>query len=126
LCIDGLTGSTCTSIGGYVPGNTVCATNPCSAPIFGACCADGECADGVNDAYCDLIGGEYQGDFTTCDNESCCEGDLDDDEIVNVVDVLHIISAWGCLNCDNEDLNNDGVVDVNDLLVVVGAWGPCN
>jgi hypothetical protein len=102
-----------------------CAENPCFAPIFGACCVDGECTGGVNQAYCDIIGGEYQGDFTLCEDDPCCDGDLNDDGVVNVNDLLTIINQWGCTDCDNEDLNNDGIVNVSDLLIVVGQWGPC-
>ena len=49
-------------------------------------------------------------------------GDVTGDGIVDVSDVLALISAWGdCNNCI-EDLNNSGSVDVTDLLIVIGNW----
>ena len=51
------------------------------------------------------------------------EGDLNGDGIVNIIDVLALISAWGpCPGC-SEDLNDNGTVDVVDLLIVVANWG---
>ena len=53
-----------------------------------------------------------------------CVGDVNADNIVNVVDILAIISHWGMSNSPY-DINEDGVVDVADLLLVVSVWGPC-
>jgi len=54
-----------------------------------------------------------------------CVGDLNDDNVVNVSDLLILLGAWGaCPGCD-ADLNNDGVVNVSDLLILLGAWGAC-
>jgi hypothetical protein len=53
-----------------------------------------------------------------------CLGDLNGDAVVNVVDILEIISEWGSTNSP-ADINTDGIVDVADLLIVVGNWGPC-
>ena len=60
-----------------------------------------------------------------------CLGDLNGDAVVNVVDILELISEWGSTNspaASNNlpaDINTDGIVDVADLLIVVGNWGPC-
>ena len=54
-----------------------------------------------------------------------CIGDINTDTVVNVLDLLAIINAWGgCEGC-NEDINNDGYVNVTDLLSIVESWGPC-
>jgi len=54
-----------------------------------------------------------------------CPGDLNDDGVVNVSDLLILLGAWGdCSGCD-ADLNGDGVVNVSDLLILLGAWGDC-
>ena len=53
-----------------------------------------------------------------------CEADVTADGVVNVSDVLAIISAWGGCVCV-EDLTNDSAVAVDDLLIVLGAFGPC-
>jgi hypothetical protein len=47
------------------------------------------------------------------------------DSAVNVSDILLIINAWGCQECDAADVTDDGIVDVADLLAVVGYWGTC-
>ena len=49
-------------------------------------------------------------------------GDVDGDGVVDVVDLLAVLAAWGpCEDCP-EDLNGDGVVDVLDLLIVLANW----
>jgi uncharacterized membrane protein len=51
-------------------------------------------------------------------------GDATGDGIVNVNDVLAVISGWGVCptNCP-ADLNGTGSVDVDDLLIVLNNWG---
>jgi len=54
-----------------------------------------------------------------------CAGDVNGDAVVNVADLLDLISAWGpCPGCP-QDLNGDGAVNVPDLLQMIAAWGPC-
>jgi hypothetical protein len=35
-----------------------------------------------------------------------------------------VLAAWGATS-GPEDINGDGIVDVLDLLEVLSAWGPC-
>lgn len=50
-------------------------------------------------------------------------GDVNGDGVVNVIDLLAVLSAWGpCLACP-EDLDGNGAVDVGDLLTVLAHWG---
>jgi hypothetical protein len=59
-------------------------------------------------------------DFSVVD----CSADLNGDGIVNVVDLLSVVSAFG--NTDGpEDLNGDNIVDVLDLLQLLDSWGSC-
>ena len=51
-------------------------------------------------------------------------GDITLDGIVDVLDLLAVIAAWGNPG-GPEDINTDGMVDVLDLLAVIAAWGPC-
>lgn len=58
-------------------------------------------------------------------NCATCPLDINGDGIVNVIDLLHVISAWGaCPGCP-ADTNGDGVVNVIDLLAIIGGWGAC-
>ncbi len=47
------------------------------------------------------------------------------DGVVNVLDLLAVLSAWGQTGDVPEDINGDSIVDVLDLLAVLSAWGPC-
>jgi len=58
--------------------------------------------------------------------EDCgCLADIDEDEVINVNDLLIIISEWGSTNSP-ADISTNGIVDVSDLLIVIDNWGPCN
>ena len=57
-----------------------------------------------------------------------CGADVHVDGLVDVMDLLALLGAWG--PCEPAgvcpaDLNGDGVVDVLDLLELLAAWGPC-
>ncbi len=84
--------------------------------------------DGVQDTLC--VGGS----FTTIDGMTskqvaqyvgCPSGipaDVNGDGVVDVLDLLAVLSVWGpCPDCV-EDINDDGVVDVLDLLEVLSNW----
>ena len=54
-----------------------------------------------------------------------CPEDINGDGVVNITDLLALLSAWGsCAGCP-EDINGDGVVNITDLLALLSAWGPC-
>jgi alpha-tubulin suppressor-like RCC1 family protein len=58
--------------------------------------------------------------------KSISPGDINQDGVVNVVDLLATISSWGqCpvppASCP-ADLNHDGTVNVTDLLIVINNW----
>ncbi len=45
------------------------------------------------------------------------------DGVVNVSDLLVLLSQWG--SAGSCDINRDGVVNVSDLLFLLSAWGEC-
>ena len=50
-------------------------------------------------------------------------GDANADGVVDMVDFLAVLAAWGnCAGC-SEDLDDDGVVGITDLLIVLANWG---
>jgi hypothetical protein len=52
-------------------------------------------------------------------------GDVTNDGVVNVADLVAVISAWGACppgSCP-ADLNGDGAVSVADLIIVISNWG---
>jgi hypothetical protein len=54
-----------------------------------------------------------------------CPADSSGDRVVNVMDLLAMLAAWGpCPGCP-EDVNGDGTVNVTDLLQLLAAWGAC-
>ena len=58
-----------------------------------------------------------------------CEGDVDGDGVVGLLDLLAVVSSFG--DCPDppdpcpEDLNDDGAIDFQDLLIVLSNFGPC-
>lgn len=52
--------------------------------------------------------------------------DFNGDGVVDVSDLLTLLSQWGPCGGDDcpFDLNLDGTVDVSDLLILLGHWGP--
>jgi hypothetical protein len=108
-------------------------------PSFGACCTgDGpaDCTEGVTLDECQDLNGTWLGSGTTCAlcpqpvecpiaDAPVCVGDLNNDNVVNVFDLLILLGDWGpCPGCP-ADLTGDGVVNVFDLLELLGNWGPC-
>lgn len=50
-------------------------------------------------------------------------GDLNCDGVINVMDLILLLTAWGpCSGCP-ADLNSDGQVNVTDLLLLLTNWG---
>jgi len=57
---------------------------------------------------------------------SNCIGNTNEDDLINIDDLLAVLSAWGtCNDPCAEDLDDSGVVDNDDVLSVITAWGPC-
>ena len=64
--------------------------------------------------------------LSVTEGDAPCLGDLDGDGQVNTVDILLLLSEFGCLAGCAYDLTGDGLVNVPDLLVMLGSYGfPC-
>ena len=48
--------------------------------------------------------------------------DINGDNLINVSDLLAIVSAWGTCEGCLEDVNLDSSVNVSDLLMVIENW----
>lgn len=49
-------------------------------------------------------------------------GDLNGDGLVNVTDLLMLLSNWGtCVACP-ADINGDNMINVTDLLLLLSNW----
>jgi hypothetical protein len=57
-----------------------------------------------------------------------CDGDLNDNDIVNGIDLAILLGAWGecdvCASCP-EDIDKNCTVNGLDLAVLLGSWGRC-
>ena len=87
------------------------------------------CEDCNNNLVADHIdissGFSNDGNGNTIPDECDQPGDVNNDLLVNVTDLLDLLANWGlcfgfpCLG----DLNFNGAVDVTDLLIVLNNWG---
>ncbi|MDG2201170.1 MAG: hypothetical protein P8K80_08325 [Phycisphaerales bacterium] len=61
--------------------------------------------------------------------DDSCQGDINGDLAVDVIDLLSVIAEWGPCKvpggCD-ADIDDSGAIDILDLLAVIGAWGSCS
>lgn len=66
--------------------------------------------------------------MATISNESSppptCQGDLNTDGAVSVLDLEQLVGYWGSNN-ESGDINGDGAVNVPDLLLQLMNWGIC-
>jgi len=64
--------------------------------------------------------------FTSSFSQDSCRSDTNGDGLVNVGDLLNILSDFSTMNLQS-DVNEDLIVDVNDLLIVLNDFGgECN
>ncbi len=71
----------------------------------------------------DLGAFEFQGQAP--DDPVGCPSDVDGNEVVDVHDLLDLLSMWGlCDGCPG-DADDNGVIDVFDLINLLESWGAC-
>jgi hypothetical protein len=69
-----------------------------------------------------LFIGSQTDEFGECSGDEHLVGDLNQDGVVDVQDLLLLFQAWGpCEDCP-ADLNGDGWVDATDLLILLSNW----
>ena len=89
----------CLNGGGvFLGGGSVCVGDACEASVvLGSCCVTPVCIM-TTEAECDDAGGDYGGEAVECSEvvcESNCVADLDQNGVVNVDDLILVISYWG-------------------------------
>jgi hypothetical protein len=56
-------------------------------------------------------------------DECQCAADIDQSGVVDVLDLLSLLEAWGETGC--ADISGDAIVGVDDLVLLIEAWGIC-
>jgi hypothetical protein len=108
-----LSQSTIDSGGGTSTGGTFSVSGAIAQPDAGTPMAGG--------AF-NLAGGFFPG------VQQLCSADITGNGVVNIEDLLALISVWGpCVGCpaDIAPPGGDGVVNIADLLAVISGWGMC-
>ena len=77
----------------------------------------------------ELYGAAYVGGYLF--KLTCCEGDANDDGVVDPLDAGFVLARFGCdvgtgdVGCDSADQNGDGTVDPLDSGFVLARFGEC-
>ena len=129
-CVDAVNPEVCELGGGTFQGDgTTCSAADCPQPLGACCFASGTCTE-LEEGICLAFGALWLGMDTTCTADACvtepCDGDVDEDGIVGVDDLLLVIGQWACGGVCSADVDDDGFVGVDDLLIVIGSWGGCS
>lgn len=60
-------------------------------------------------------------------DDPCHSADVNCDFAVNILDVIEILTWFGCQDdCGPRDIDDDNMVTVLDLIIVLENWGCCN
>lgn len=78
--------------------------------------------DDLGDPIQELAGFYFNGELYR--QEKRCEGDVNEDGVVNGIDLAAVIGYWGLTNPD-ADLDDDGTVGGTDLTILLARWGAC-
>jgi hypothetical protein len=82
----------------------------------------------VDSTYCgnspDQIVGDWADNGGNSVEDEChpCPGDATGDGVVDVNDLLYLLSVWGT-DDPNADFDDNGVVDVDDVLILLSHFG---
>lgn len=85
------------------------------------------CTGNSNYAESEECWQEYSIEFcvSNCPTDQYCPEDINGDAVVDVHDLLEMLTYAGMIleDCDDRDLNNDFVIDGDDMFIVVQEFG---
>lgn len=60
------------------------------------------------------------------DDPKCCSfpGDANCDQIINIDDLVQVVTHWGPCKACPSDLDHNNVVNIDDLVMVITHWSP--
>ena len=87
----------------------------------GVCGGDDASCTGCTDDTADNYDPSAIVDDGSCEYNTCI-GDLNDDLLVSVADILVMLGTFGCLENCEDDLSSDGTVGVEDLLILLSYF----
>ncbi len=77
--------------------------------------------DHVGGTWTDLGGNTFA---DQCAGDVTCPGDLDGSNIIDMGDIVALLSAWGpCSGQCDGDADEDGLIGVRDLISLLRRWG---
>jgi uncharacterized metal-binding protein len=54
-----------------------------------------------------------------------CAADVNNNAVVDIDDLVLVITSWGSSEGGPADVTSDGVVNIDDLVQVITHWGVC-
>jgi hypothetical protein len=92
--------------------------------VFHGECNGEDCNGNLTPDLMDIMMGTSQDvNLDSVPDECQCLNDINADQIVNIVDLLHVIAEWGGDSLG--DVTYDGIVDADDVLSTLAGWGAC-
>ena len=89
-------------------------------------CMDEEACNFSSEATNDDGSCEYPEPGFDCDGNDTCLVDVNDNGVVDVGDVLLVLSGFSCTSNCEYDVNGDDIISVADILLLLSSFGdPC-
>lgn len=88
----------------------------------GICGGDNSSCSGCTDPSATNFDPSAIVDDGTCELPECL-GDLNNDLLISVADILEMLGDFGCIENCEADLNGDDAVSVEDLLLLLASFG---